>query len=129
MTNSLQEDFKIIQFDFPELSRIVGEPTLGSLMTLRNQIKVNVQTMESTLGGGQYRHLGLVLKTDVYTTLQATVPYIRPVLSILQIASTGTQFILAQDRHQSSEDMREYGDVNTIERAIVQQIVAAIEPI
>ena len=39
-----KEDFKNTHFDYPELSRIVGEPTLGALLTLRNQIKANAQT-------------------------------------------------------------------------------------
>jgi len=129
MTGLTQEDFKNTHFDFPELSRIVGEPNLGSLMTLRNQIKANAQTVESTLGGGLHGHLGLVLTPSVYNAMPDTAPYNRPALPILQISPTDTQFILAQARHQFSEDMREYREVNAVERSIIQQIVAAVEPL
>ena len=114
MTGSTQEDFKNTHFDFPELSRIVGEPNLGSLMTLRNQIKANAQTVESTLGGGQHGHLGLVLKPSVYSAMPNTAPYDRPALPTLQISPTDTQFILAQARHEFSEDMKEYREVNAV---------------
>ena len=59
--NTKLEDFKNTYFDYPELSRIVGEPTLIALITLCNEIKANAQTVESKLGGGDHGHLGMVL--------------------------------------------------------------------
>ena len=59
-------DLKQTFFDYPELSKISGEPTLGSLMTLRNELKANAQSVSTTLGGGANGHLGLVLSEQAY---------------------------------------------------------------
>ena len=126
--NNKNEDFKNTHFDYPELSRIVGEPTLGALLTLRNQIKANAQTVETTLGGGANGHLGLVVSDIVYAAIDGTVPYVRPALPILSIQPTDTQYQIAQQRHQYAEDLQQYREVQAMERTIIQQIVAAIEP-
>ena len=122
------EDYKNTHFDHPELSRIVGEPSLASLITLRNQIKANAQTVDSTLGGGAHGHLGLVLTPQVYATIPSTTPYLRPRLPQLDIQPTDTQYQIAQKRHQYAEDLRQFREVQGVERCLVQQIVAAIEP-
>ena len=122
------QDFKTTHFDYPELSRIVGEPTLASLITPRNQVKANAQTVDTTLGGGAHGHLGLISTPQVYATITGTSPYIRPALPTLDILPTDTQYQIAQKRHQYGEDMRQYREVQGIERAIIQQLVAAIEP-
>ena len=122
------EDFKTTHFDYPELSRISGEPTLATLITLRNQVKANAQTVDSTLGGGAHGHLGLVFTPQVYQTINGAVPYVRPALPRLDVLPTDTQFQIAQKRHQYGENLRQYREVNGVERAIIQQIVGAIEP-
>ena len=122
------EDYKNTHFDYPELSKIVGEPTLGALLTLRNQIKANSQSVETTLGGGAHGHLGLVLSEVVYDAIEGTSPYQRPRLPTLNIQPTDTQYRIAQQRHQYAEDMELYREVQKMERTIIQQIVAAIEP-
>jgi len=122
------EDFKNTHFDYPELSRIVGEPTLGALITLRNQIKANAQRVDSTLGGGAHGHLGLVYSAQNYATVLGTVPYIRPTLPILNVLPTDTQFQIAEKRHQYAVSLGQYREVQGIERTIIQQIVTAIEP-
>ena len=45
--------------EFFKLARIRGEPTISFLITLKNEIKANTQTVNRTLGGGTKRHLGL----------------------------------------------------------------------
>ena len=97
--NTKLEDFKNTYFDYPELSRIVGEPTLGALITLCNEIKANAQTVESKLSGGEHGHLGLVLLDVIYTSMPNTVPYIRPILPVLDIGQGDTQFLIAEKRH------------------------------
>ena len=87
---SKTQDFKNTHFDYPELSRIVGEPTLASLITLRNQVKANAQSVDSTLGGGAHGHLGLIFTPQVYATVQGTIPYYRPTLPTLDILPSDT---------------------------------------
>ena len=122
------QDFKNTHFDYPELSRIVGEPTLGALITIRNQIKANDQTVDSTLGGGAHGHLGLVYSAQNYATILGTVPYIRPTLPILNVVPTDTQLQIAEKRHRYAVSLGQYRKVQGIERNIIQQIVTAIEP-
>ena len=69
-------DLKQTFFDYPELSKIAGEPTLGSLMTLRNELKANAQSVATTLGGGANGHLGLVLSAEAYDQIAPGTPYI-----------------------------------------------------
>ena len=59
-------DIKQTFFDYPELTKITGEPTITSLLKMKNELKANAQLVPSTLGGGQHGNLGLVLTTDEY---------------------------------------------------------------
>ena len=57
---------------FPEpVPRITGQPTYNNLKTLRNALKVNAGGIDSTLGGGQHGHLGLVLTPAAYNLIVA----------------------------------------------------------
>ena len=56
------------------LTRVHGRPTFETLQTLATEIKkANASYVPSTLGGGQYGHLGLILSADRYATLANTV--------------------------------------------------------
>ena len=72
-------DYKNNVFEIPELTRIIGEPTAATLLELRNKLRCNAQSVNTTLGGGQHGHLGLVTSNTLYTSLPNTVPYERPV--------------------------------------------------
>ena len=71
-------DFKNIIFEYPDLKRIIGEPTTDALITLQNKVKVNVQALHSTFFGGEYVHLCLVCSPETYATLvSGNTPYIK----------------------------------------------------
>ena len=53
-------DYKNNLFDHPELSRIIGEPTTASLITLLAEVRDNAGSVQTELGGGSHGHLGLV---------------------------------------------------------------------
>jgi hypothetical protein len=65
-------------FQHKVLTRVHGQPTYETLQTLATEIKANASSVPSTLGGGQYGHLGLILSTDRYATLANTVPWVSP---------------------------------------------------
>ena len=44
-------DIKQTYFDYLELTKISGEPTLAALIKLRNELKANAQAVPTTLGG------------------------------------------------------------------------------
>ena len=59
-------DIKQTFFDYPKLTKIEGEPTIMTLLKLKNELKANAQSVPTVLGSGQHGHLGLVLTTAVY---------------------------------------------------------------
>ena len=123
-------DYKNNLFEHPELTRIIGEPTTASLITLQAEVRDNAQAVQSDLGGGQHGHLGLVCTQAAYTALvpQASA-YTRPVNpGRLAVTPNLTQYQLAQARDVHQEAIRVFREVNGVERAIIQQIVVAIEP-
>ena len=120
-------DLKQTFFDYPELSKISGEPTLGSLMTLRNELKANAQSVTTTLGGGANGHLGLVLSEQAYEQIAPGTPYVRPVLPEMDIDNNDTRYILAQKRLDYDTDLALYREFVAMERILIQQIVNAID--
>ena len=64
-------------FEFKELTKIHGEPTYDSIKQLHNELKANARSVCSSLGGGNYGHLGLVL-TDAQYGMISNVPFVRP---------------------------------------------------
>ena len=77
MDNTRGIDYKNTFFEYPDVTKIHGEPTLGALLTLENEIKANAVSVHTNLGGGSHGHLGLVCSPTVYGTISATA-YNRP---------------------------------------------------
>ena len=72
-------DYKNNQFEYPELTRIIGEPTTATLIVILKEVHANALSVHLDLGGGKDGHLGLVYNPEVYQDLVPTaVPYIRP---------------------------------------------------
>ena len=69
MTLTNDTDYKNHVFEFLELSRIVGEPSTATLITLLNKVKSNAMLVHSDLGGGENSHLDLVVSPATYQTL------------------------------------------------------------
>ena len=131
MTNTQDIDFKNNFFEHPELTRIVGEPTTATLITLQAEIRDNAQSVQSDLGGGANGHLGLVCSAETYQALVPGVqPYIRPENpGRLEVAQGEMiQFQITQARAEHTEETRVFREVLGVERAIIQQMVVAIEP-
>ena len=98
-SNNSDQDYKNNCFEYPELTKIHGEPTTGTLLTLRNEVKANAQTVNTVLGGGAHGHLGLVCTPAVYATIQGTAPYVRPANpGALALQPNATQYQIAQAR-------------------------------
>ena len=75
MTNTQDINYKNNLFEHPELTRIVGEPTTATLITLQAEISDNAQSVQSDLGDCANGHLGLVCSVETY---QALVPGVQP---------------------------------------------------
>ena len=131
MTSLFEDvDYKNNVFEYPDLSRIIGEPTTATLITLHNEIKANAQSVHTTLGGGENGHLGLVCSPESYQTLvPGGTPYEKPANpGRLQIDGNETQYQIAQRKQEHDESTRLFREVLGVERSLIQQIVSAIEP-
>ena len=121
-------DYKTTHFEYPELTRIHGEPTTQNLITLQREIRANAITVHTTLGGGHHGHLGLVCSDATYATIPNAQPYVRPVApGALTIIQPATQYEIAQQRDQHNEETRVFREVLGVERTLIQQIVAAVD--
>ena len=124
-------DYKNNLFEHPELSRIIGEPTTASLITLLAEVRDNAGSVQTDLGGGAQDHLGLVCNPQTYQVLvSAAEPYICPENpGRLVLAEAGlTQYQIAQAREEHDESTRLIREVNGVERTLIQKIVSTVEP-
>ena len=115
--------------DYPELTKISGEPTIMSLLKLKNELKANAQSVPTVLGCGQHRHLGLVLTDVEYKSVAQDTAYLRLTLPQLNTETRDTQFQLAQKRHQYEMAMLTYRESIAVDRILIQQIVNAMDEI
>ena len=65
-------------FQHKVLSKVHGQPTYETLQTLSTEVKANAASVPSTLGGGLYGHLGLIMSDERYATLANSVPWVTP---------------------------------------------------
>jgi hypothetical protein len=114
-------------FEFPELTKIHGEPTSESLFKLRNELKANAQLVYSHLSDGAHGHLALVLSAAQYALL-TNQQFVRPVHPGPLVIPAGTTAVMAtamKDAHV--KQIRLFREVQGIEKALIQQIVQAVE--
>ena len=72
------KDYKTTYFEYKELERIHGQPTVDNLLTLFRQLKRNAQCVTCALGGGQLGYLGLILSEEAYIQMPQAEPFVRP---------------------------------------------------
>jgi hypothetical protein len=114
-------------FQYPELTPIHGEPTYESLQTIKDQLKTNATGVVASIGGGAHGHLGAVLTAEEYSRI-SQVPYVAPDFPVLTLPPSPTGPVISQLTRQFTEDMRCYREALDIRKALIKQIVAAIEP-
>ena len=64
-------NYRETYFEFPELTKLPGEPTSESLHKLRTELKANAQSVYSNLSDGAHGHLALVLSDAQYALITA----------------------------------------------------------
>ena len=63
-------NYRETYFEFPELTKLQGEPNSESLLyKLHNELKANAQAVYSNLSDGNHGHLALVLSDAQYALL------------------------------------------------------------
>ena len=53
-------------FEFPDLTKIHGEPDSESLYKIRNELRANAKSVYSNLSDGAHGHLALVMAATQY---------------------------------------------------------------
>jgi hypothetical protein len=121
-------NYRETYFEYPELTKIHGEPNSESLFTLRNELKANAQSVYSNLSDGAHGHLALVL-TDAQYGLLTNQPFVRPVHpGPLTIPDGTTAPMITATKEAHQENLRLFREVQGVEKALIQQIVKAVEP-
>ena len=114
-------------FVYPSLNRIHGYPTYVSLLKLKKQLKTNAKSVSTDLGGGSHGHLGLVLSPEEYATVSRT-PYEFPAhpgdFTLPRNTPSDEAMIY---REQYYEQLRLYREAVEVRKALIKQIVAAVE--
>ena len=121
-------DWIATHFEYKELTPIHGRPSYETLKRMFNEVKANATSVPSTLGGGQHGHLGLVLPDIEYALISATA-FVRPAQPAnLNIPATATQHIVRTMTQVHDRETQVFNTVLGVEKALRQQIVAALEP-
>ena len=116
-------------FQHKVLTRIHGQPTYDSLQTLSTEIKANAASVPSTLGGGQYGHLGLILSDARYTALAHTVPWISPANPGVFAPPAGPAAQIAAAKDVWNELKLAFDICQATEKALIAQVVDSIDQI
>lgn len=127
MTSSTGINYRDTYFEFPELTKIHGEPDSESLLRMRNELKANAQSVYSNLSDGAHGHLALVLSDQQYGLI-TNAPFVRPVHpGVLTIPQGTTGPIIATRKDAHTEQHRLFREVTGVEKALIQQIVKAVD--
>jgi hypothetical protein len=93
-------------------------------------LKANASSVPSTLGGGLYGHLGLILSPARYATLAGSVPWVAPGNPgpfAPPAGATGPQIEAAKDVWRNLQTSFEV--YQATDKALIAQVVDAIDPI
>ena len=130
MLSSALPTVKDSHFQHPVLTKIHGKPVYDTVRLLADEVKANAATVPTTLGGGEYGHLGLVLSIERYAALPNTVPWATPVnpgIFVTPVGATGPQIEAARDVWR--QRLRTYELFQATEKALIAQVVEAVDTI
>jgi hypothetical protein len=127
MPSSSGINYRETYFEYPDLTKIHGEPTSESLYKLRNELKANAQSVYSNLSDGVHGHLALVLSARQYSLITASA-FERPDhpgVLVIPAKTTGPDTETQKNAH--NEQVRLFREVQGVEKALIQQIVRAVD--
>eukprot|EP00957_Ditylum_brightwellii_P180906 13782443-Ditylum_brightwellii.AAC.1 len=114
-------------FEKPELAHIHDELMMASLLTLQNEVRANMQSVTTILGGGRNGHLGMVMTPTNYALIPGTSIYDRPPQPTLVLPAGRMQYQIAQAKEQYYNDLCLFDECNTVEKIIIQEVVDTID--
>jgi len=117
-------------FQHKVLTRIHGPPVYETLQLLATELKANAASVPTTLGGGLYGHLGLVVSDQKYATLANSSPWVTPVNPgdyTPPATGTGPQLVADKDVWRAAHKI--FALYQATEKALIAQVVDSIDPI
>ena len=84
---------KKFNFEYPELTKIDGEPNHHTILNMTKELKSNVQSQCSDIGGAHYGYLPLVIPNADVLTLPTTIVVVFPVAPVPFNVETGTMAV------------------------------------
>ena len=121
-------DYASTYFEHQMLTKIHGEPCFIALQRLKNQIKANLNSINTELGRVNNGHLGLGLTTVEYVLVPA-IACTRPVhLGAVGLVEA-TQHETVRLRDDYARAIRLFREVMDVEKEIVKQTVQVIDEI
>ena len=118
---------KKFNFEFPELSKIHGEPNYLTILNLTKEVKANLQSQRSDIGGGNYGYLWMCMPETEFRTLLhievVVVPTATPAFTV-PVGTSSVQSMIAKS--QWDTDTKTYQEYVQMKLAIENQISQAI---
>ena len=114
-------------FEFPDLTKIHGEPDSESLYKIRNELRANAKSVYSNLSDGAHGHLALVMTATQYG-LVSNMVFVRPIhpgTLLIPAATTAAQSQVLREHHK--EQLCLFREVEGVEKALIQQIIKSVE--
>ena len=113
-------------FGIPFLTKIQGALTADLLILLKRVLKANASSVYSNLRGGTHGHLFLVIPSAQFNIL-SNADFIRPLHpGPLTIPNSTTAAMSVVIKDQYNEQLFLFREVNGVEKALIYQIVSAI---
>ena len=114
-------------FKYKTPTPIQGTPTNKTLKRLKQELRANASSVETDLGGGYHRYLGLVLTDEEYALISPT-PFDAPEYPAALTIPPGTDQIETLNlQEQHKEARRTYYACKNVEKSLQRHIQDTIE--
>ena len=131
-------DYRASFFEYKDLDRIHGQPTINSMARLLRQVKRNAQQVGTMLGGGQLGYLALVISPVDYISIPNSTNFQRPTDPGIFDAAAAPGPVLRNDvaitiaqiathKIANNKQLRQYNKFQAVEMALCNQIISVIE--
>jgi hypothetical protein len=124
----------IASFPHPVLPTVQGEPDYQTTHSTQKCLQANSRAIDTHLGGGTLRHLGLIISDASYAMIAPTTDT-RPALWISPTSpgrdpsnTDGTAANTSAARHVWEEDVQTYQTCTSVQQTLKKQIISVFEP-
>ena len=109
-------------------TKITGEPSYDDLRQLRTVIYQNAASVNSSLGGGNHGHLGMIMDAPTYATLTATPWQDPPEPPVdLQLPNNPTGFQIAEAHRLHNQELKVRREFQNLDRALTRIIMESVD--